>query len=465
MQITNSSPTGPRGDNAAITPREGLSGGQMLERIAMKDGESRLARLLTRSGDSPQGGRALLEISGQRLPVQTDGRIPAGDLIRVLRAGNELRLMALPEAPQRSALSQALASKLPFQQDLQSGFNRLLQGASQSSQPQLRQALTQLLAMLPNQASLSQGGARPPAGQTATAQPQSASGTTSPQPGTPQNTGPLPGLLQNAQGGSSVESIRQWLSSSGVFSEARLATAAPGETLTPDLKQALLRVARQLLGDGRQPAPAAETARQLRGLTPETSPNLQQGGQLQFPTSTPPPPPQGAAREPLGVGEALRLLAGMLNRISVNQLHSQVLSGGGGQEAAQTGQTVLMELPWLNAHGEARTAQLRLEQHQEEQPEEEAGENSQQTQWRLNLTLDLDGLGPLYFDLRLQQRQLDTRIWAESPLALGLLESTSEALAERLRKLELTVPPIACHLGKPVQLKTRLSQQLIDERA
>ncbi|MDX1589333.1 MAG: flagellar hook-length control protein FliK [Oleiphilaceae bacterium] len=458
MQITNTSPPGPRGESANAAPREGLSSAQMLDRLQLNEGDSRLARLLVRNGDSAQGGRALLEISGQRLPVQTDGRIPAGDLIRVLRAGNELRLMALPEPPQRSTLSQALAQKLPFQQDLQSGFNRLLQGASQ---PQLREALSQLLAMLPSQASLSRGGLTP------TTQ---ATGGAPLQGGNAGRDNPLTNLSggpQNNQG-SSVGIIRQWLSGSGIFSEARLATAAPGETLPPDLKQALLTAARHLLGDGRQPASATDTASQLRSLTPEASVQLQQGGQLQFPTPAPAPTAQGAGREPMGVGEALRLLAGMLNRISVNQLHSQVLSGGGGgaQEAATPAQSLLMELPWLNTQGEARTVQLRLDQRQQKQEEEEGGgEAGSQTQWRLNLALDLDGLGPLYFDLRLQQRQLDTRIWAERPVALGLVESTTEALAERLRRLELTVPPIACHLGKPVQLKTRLSQQLIDERA
>ncbi|TVP54688.1 MAG: flagellar hook-length control protein FliK [Halomonadaceae bacterium] len=444
MQITNSSPATPRGEGATLTGREGPSGGaatspaQLLDQLSLKDGDSRLARLLLQAGGTSQeGGRALLEISGQRLPVQADGRIPAGDLIRVLRAGNELRLMALPEPPARSTLSQALAQKLPFQQDLQSGFNRLLDTASQSNQPQMRQALAQLLAMLPSQANLQSGSSNAP--------------LQSGQPG-------------QASGG--AEAVRQWLSASGVFSEARLATAAPGDTLPPDLKQALLNTARQLLGDGRQPASPADTAAQLRALQPSLSPHLLQSGQLQFPAAPPPDMTQVGGRVPLSVGETLRLLAGMLNRISVNQLHAQVLSSGGAsQEAATPTQTLMMELPWLTAHGEARSAQLRIEQRQQEQEDEENASKQKQSQWRLALALDLDGLGPLYFDLTLAQGQLDTRIWAERPLALKLLQATTEDLAERLRKLDLTVPAIACHLGKPVMLKTQLSQRLIDERA
>jgi len=449
MNITNTSSQGRIPEQATTTqqPRTEQTLARMLDRLDMKEGDVRLARLLARVESASQSNtRTLIEINGQRLPVQADSRIPAGDLIRVMRANNELRLMELPQAPQRSALSQALAMKMPFQQSLQTGFNQLLQTAQQAPQAPVRQALTDLMAMLPRQTELSMP-ARPEGAQ-------------------PQQTGTGTGIEGAAN------RVKQWLSQSGAFAEARLATMGhTGNTRAEqppptDLKQALLRAATTLLQSERlTPVTPEQTAAHLRQLSPAVSPELLAAGQLQFPASQPAQAtPVTAGREPMGVGEALRLLAGMLNRITVNQLHSQVLSAPATPDAP-TPQTMVFDLPWITAHGDARTAQLRIEQREEEAEEGSEEQDEKASQWRLSLALDLDGLGPLYFDLTLKQRKLSTQIWAEKSLALSLLESTSEQLADRLRTLDLEVPPIKCHLGKPVQLKTRLSQHLIDERA
>ena len=70
-----------------------------------------------------------------------------------------------------------------------------------------------------------------------------------------------------------------------------------------------------------------------------------------------------AREEPPNAGQLLRILAGMLNRITVNQLHTQVLNARGGTDAGAPTNTLLLELPWMNPQQQPKLAQLRIEQH------------------------------------------------------------------------------------------------------
>ncbi|MFP3442109.1 hypothetical protein R0K18_30680, partial [Pantoea sp. SIMBA_133] len=77
-------------------------------------------------------------------------------------------------------------------------------------------------------------------------------------------------------------------------------------------------------------AQQGSTPDQFNRLTPISTPELMQAP-LQFPQPLATPQPSGSGDAPT-VGQMLRLLAGMLNRITVNQLHSQVLTARGGGE-------------------------------------------------------------------------------------------------------------------------------------
>ncbi|CAN0604734.1 unnamed protein product, partial [Ectocarpus sp. 12 AP-2014] len=152
------------------------------------------------------------------------------------------------------------------------------------------------------------------------------------------------------------QQVRQWIAESGLFAEARLAQSR--DPALPDLKLALARIITTMLtqqGNGPE---------QFNRLTPLATPALIQAP-LQFPNALAPPPPQSAT-EPATVGQMLRLLAGMLNRITVNQLHSQVLSTRTTADAPAPTTTLLLELPWVTPQNEPRLAQLRIEHERQD---------------------------------------------------------------------------------------------------
>jgi len=467
VDITKLSLPGKTAENRASQSESSVA--RSLERLGINDGESRLARILSRvdGGSTRDGGgtRLMLEINGQQLPVRSEQALPAGALIRVMRTENELRLMDLPETPQRSALSQALARKMPFQQPLGEGLNRLIAAVSEPSTPQnLRNSINQLLEALPRPQPTPvriSGPVQMPVGNA---------------PAAAQN--PTPMLASEPSANSiSGQQVREWFANSGTFREASLAThgqqaGAPGGG--EDLKGRMIRLAVQLaqteLG-GR--ATSEQVNSRIRSAEALTATQSMPTGQLQFPmpqqatTTTTTTAGAGAARDTGNAGETLRLLAGMINRITVNQLHSQALSPqSGGDTNTATNQTWVVEIPWITANGEAKTLQTRIEERQAgEEDEKNDEEPALEKDWRLTLALDLDRLGPVYFDLSLKGRRLTPRVWAEREHTVLLVEQTSDRLEAALGQLALEVAPIECHLGRPMALKTQLSQHLVDERA
>ena len=322
----------------APTKAPALSAQQVLNQLQLGRNESLLARVTEVIQRQGGGAELLLDIRGKPLQVQAsigETRLQPGDWIKVLRAGNELQLMGKLAAAPEVSLAQALVQRMPWQQSLDSGLARLMAGlqqgvktdtapgqlpsqaasggASQPLPPAARQALEQLFARLPASSQLAPG-----AGQQTTA----------------------------------VQQVQQWLSESGLFAEARLA-ATPSAAL-PDLKLAIGRVITALL------AQQGQGPEHFNRLTPLASPELIQAP-LQFPgalamaqTSN----GTSAREEPPNVGQLLRILAGMLNRITVNQLHTQVLNARAGADAGAPTNTLLLELPWINPQQQPKLAQV-----------------------------------------------------------------------------------------------------------
>lgn len=411
---------------------------QLLAQIQLANRETTLARVAEivnrQSGSSAD---VLLDIRGKSLLVQaTIGKteLSPGDWVKVMRAGNELQLMGkLAPAPE-AGIARALAQRLPWQQTLDTGLAKLMgtltQGLKQDPLPgQLpsprltqplpeaaRQAIEQLVARLPSGASLAPG--------------------TGGQAATPQQ-------------------VRQWLSESGLFAESRL-SRTPAAQL-PDLKLALGRVITALL------AQQGSTPEQFNRLTPISTPGLMQAP-LQFPQPLATPQASGDG-EPPGVGQMLRLLAGMLNRITVNQLHSQVLTARGGSDAAAPTATLLLDLPWLTPQNEPRLAQLRIEQYSEDKESERKSATPATTEWRLALAMDLDEAGPLHFDVALRQQAVSARVWAEKQTTLRRVNQELPVLRRSLADLGLEVTDLECRRGTPLSSVTRLEHRLVDTRA
>ena len=465
---------------------------EQLTRAGLREGEPQLARLLSPEGGTRAGGnstraeagaRLLLEVGGQRLPVRSDQPLETGNLVRVMRAGNQLRLLESLQQPSRSTLSQSLANRMPFQHDLGQGLNRLLAQASDPALPQqIRQGLAQLTRLLPSA----------PAPQSATGgSTQQAVPSTLTPPSmttTPLVTAPT---IQDSAGqklGPALDSmtgtqVRDWISQSGLFREARILQQAPpqgtnaGTETQPDLKAQLVRLATQLLprvtGAGTTEG-GNSLHRVLERLQPMTSGSTEDMNTLRFPS----PPTAATGSEAAGgtggtssgntgmnAGEMLRLVAGMLNRLTVNQLHSQAASAGA--DANAPNQTWILELPWTTGNQEVRILQGRLEEYGPgaTDPEEDSERQAFEREWQLTLALSFDSTGPLYFEVNLRGRQLRTRVWAEKPATVALVEDTRDRLETALSQLDLDVIPVECLEGQPPARVTRLTQQLVDEHA
>ncbi|MGM0449564.1 MAG: flagellar hook-length control protein FliK [Pseudomonadota bacterium] len=462
---------------------------EQLTRAGLREGEPQLARLLSAEGGSRAGSsgpraeastRLLLEVGGQRLPVRSDQPLETGTLVRVMRAGNELRLMESLQQPSRSTLSQSLANRMPFQHDLGQGLSRL---AAQTNDPalpqQIRQGLAQLTRLMPSTPAPQANTGSAPPGSTAT--PLSMT--------TPQ-TLTMP-TMQNSAGSKmgptldnmSGPQVREWIRQSGLFREAQMLQRTPGtgaqsggET-QPDLKAQLVRLATQLLPrvSGAGTSEGGESLHRVLGrLQPMTSGAVEDTSALRFPS----PPAAAAGGETasatggsggsnanMSPGEMLRLVAGMLNRLTVNQLHSQAASTGGDANAPT--QTWILELPWTTGNQEVRIVQGRLEEYgpRDQDAEEDSDRQAFEREWQLTLALSFDSTGPLYFEVNLRGRQLRTRVWAEKPETVALVADTRGRLETALSRLDLDVVPVECMEGQPPARVTRLSQQLVDEHA
>ncbi|MEQ6886904.1 flagellar hook-length control protein FliK [Salicola sp. Rm-C-2C1-2] len=473
-----------RTDSGQTTGADSSRLAAQLERAGLREGEPRLARVLNADGGGRPAGdgvrampgtRLLLEVGGQRLPVRSDRSLDTGTMVKVMRAGNELRLMESLDQPSRSTLSQSLANRIPFQQNLGQGLNRLAAQANDPGLPQqIRQGLVQLTRLMP----------ATPAAQPATGGLQAnaalpitgtgATSTTSLGANPTQDSGMSLDRMSGAQ-------IRKWISQSGLFRETSMVqqSASPAGTNAnqpqTDLKSQLIQLAAQLLPKvtGK---PASESNTSLHGLIsrlePMTKTSADDLSALRFPT-----PPSttatsststatgGNTSSSMGAGEMLRLLAGMINRLTVNQLHSQAASAG--TEANAPNQTWILELPWVTGSQEVRIMQGRLEEYGPDDPDANEGEErpSREREWQLTLALSFDTTGPLYFEINLRGRQLRTQIWAEHPATVDLIEATRGRLETALAQLDLDVIPVECREGQPPARVTRLTQQLVDEHA
>lgn len=416
--------------NAKPTSQPVLNPRQLLDQLQLRQNQETLARVtqvLQKTATAPE--QLLLEVRGKSLLVNSDTRLQPGDLVKIMRAGNELRLLGQiqsPETPQ-ARIAQQLAQHMPWQHRLDQGLAqlaRLLQNTSSGAAPQqplkapvaepVRQAIQQLVQQLPTASKLA---------------------------GTSGESNP-------------AETLRAWVRDSGMFAEARLAQAP--QTAQADLKLALNRIITSLLTvQGDQPEA-------FNRLTPLTSQDLVQSP-LQFPQ---PPSTQAPTipQETMSTGQMLRLLAGMLNRITVNQLHSQTLTTRTTVDAPMATPTWLLELPWLDAQNQPRTAQMRIERHG---GEDDADNRPRRrvAEWRLTLSMDLDAAGAVTFEMGLQKQQVSARIWAEKSATLRQANEALPGFRQRLGELGLDVVELECRRGQPQGAKTQLDHRLVDIRA
>jgi hypothetical protein len=422
-----------------------LSAQRVLDQLQVGRNESLLARVTEVIQRRDGGAELLLDLRGKPLQVQAsigETKLQAGDWIKVLRAGNELQLMGKLAAAPEVSLAQALVQRLPWQQSLDSGLARLMAGLQQGVKADTP------LGQLPSQA-VSGAAAQP--------LPQAA------RQALEQLFARLPASNQLAPGAgqqtAAVQQVQQWLSESGLFAEARLA-ATPSATL-PDLKLAIGRVITALL------AQQGHGPEQFNRLTPLASPALIQAP-LQFPGAfamAQASAVSSAREEPPNVGQLLRILAGMLNRITVNQLHTQVLNARGSTDAGAPINTLLLELPWMNPQQQPKLAQLRIEQHPGKDGSGSGPSRASVGEWRLVLAMDLDQAGPLQFEVSLRQQAVSALVWAEKLATLRKVHQQLPLLRSSLTDLGLEVADLECRQGNPGPVATKLQHRLVDTKA
>lgn len=454
MKVTPPPQPGPTGGNS---PPSDVA--QLLDKMNLSPGSTTMAQVVTKlqssAGDQPNLWQ--LVFNGQKLSVSSDAPLKPGQIIQVLRAGNQLQLMQIlnaqpPSANPVSQLAQALAERLPFQHRLDQGIQQLLRLLATLEQPTQPTPLSQTATQSTEQPAR-QG--QIPAENAALKE------------AIIKLAKLLPSASQLARLADQPEpaaAVKQMLAQSGHFTEPRLVAkllqSIPERPILADLKVALFELVSAASGETH---PDRLTTL-LKNLKPSVSQELVQAP-LQFPSLMPThTAPTAQKQDTLDTGQLLKLLAGMLNRINVNQLHAQMIN----QQASQDGpppHTLLVEIPWLNPQSEPRSLQLRLERREEGRQGDEHKRRKRVMQWRLNLSLDLDGLGPVHFELALQDRKLDTRVWAEQSNTVRLLERETPRLQERLDKLHLASVKIECRRGQPSTPRTQLEQRLVDIKA
>lgn len=419
------------------------------------------------SQQSSGASRLLLDVRGQSLAVNAtigETSLETGDWIKVMRAGNELHLMGKLAPAAESTAARALAQRLPWQQSVDAGLARvlnalssglkaesaasarnpgaLLSGAGQPLPPGIRQAIEQLASLLPTRQALA-----------TLASPESR-GQGQPPAGTGPATGTAPLTFTKAPESMAANQIKQWVEQSGLFAESR--TAHSKDAPPADLKLALGRIIHQLLEH------QGQTLNGFNRLMPIPSPDLVQAP-LQFPAAAITQAPQFSA-EPVSVGQMLRLLAGVLNRITVNQLHSQMLSARTTADAPAPNNTLVMDLPWLNQNSEPRIMQLRVEE-QAKDGDQNSRTRSRNTEWKLSLAMNLDDAGPLHFDVSLGFGKVSAQVWAERQSTLQQARDQLPELRKSLVDLGLEVTDLECRRGIPQGATTHLEHRLVDTRA
>ncbi len=160
----------------------------------------------------------------------------------------------------------------------------------------------------------------------------------------------------------------------------------------------------------------------------------------------------------LTVGEALRQLAGALNRIQFNQLNSLYQAQTQTTDTAQV-QTWLFDLPVVVDGKQTEPLQLRLEK---ETPRKEAAKKKLGSQWKITLGFDFAPMGPIQVELRFRNNALDSTIWARDASTLRLIHQEVPKFRQQLLDLGVDVKDIACQRGMPRRASGPIEHRLVD---
>lgn len=163
---------------------------------------------------------------------------------------------------------------------------------------------------------------------------------------------------------------------------------------------------------------------------------------------------------PNDLGALLRLAAAAVSRLQTHQLASlgQTYTTAEGTQVT-TWQT---EIP-MRDQNDVVPVQIKLQQ------EEHAAQSEQEKQppiWRLELSFELEPLGPLHAQVNLQDNELSSRLWAERKATVTLVTQELHHLRDKLLAAGLNIKELECLQGiPPAAPKAAIERRWIDDLA
>jgi len=231
-------------------------------------------------------------------------------------------------------------------------------------------------------------------------------------------------------------SLRQAVSHSGLFHEARLLAGTPTET--PDIKMRLLQFAARLRAE----------------IRPETG--LKQPEVRPAPTAGERPTQAAAGREAAGeslLNRLVRLAEGSVSRIQLQQSAALPVDDS-------PRQVWQLDLP-IHLPDGSDDLMLRIER-------DASNESNDGTPgWSVNLSFEFDTIGSVQCRLALTGDRVATTFWVDRAPTLQRLEARLPKLEDALTAQGLDVVHLEGMLGAPAEspMKIPLPDRLLDERA
>jgi len=184
------------------------------------------------------------------------------------------------------------------------------------------------------------------------------------------------------------------------------------------------------------------------------------GLELPLPLRTPSRRTSGASREDFAA-DLLQQTRDTLVRTTLHQLAS---AGHLQDEQATPKQLLSFDLPVM-VNGQVQVFNTRIE-HEDVWPQGEEtttkGEKRKEKLWTVSLGFDIDGLGPMFCQLSLVTRDARLQIWSENPATHRLTEAHRDSLEKGMASFGVNLRDVTCHNGMPKQVKTQLTQTLVD---
>lgn len=249
---------------------------------------------------------------------------------------------------------------------------------------------------------------------------------------------------------------------SGIQMESRLHA---DQASPQDLKANLLRLITQLLPQQAHANPL--TAGAQAAIVSQALPQLlrELGGPvaslreqaLRFPVTS---RVLERLENPNDLGSLLRLAAAAISRLQTHQLASlaQTYTTSEGTQVT-TWQT---EIP-MRQQEQVVPLQVKFQQEQHSSPDPQ---HNQPPVWRLELSFDIEPLGPMHAQVNLQEDNLSSRLWAEHQKTVSLVKKELHVLRDKLLAAGLNIRELECEQGMPpAPPKALIERRWIDDLA